>query len=96
MIKLPIHPVVFNGVVDLMMRDFTCDIDQAIRITEKLILSLRSKDLDITRGNWMLGPSIVDEPRTAGRGKATWDRMTEAGEEWENSLGGKRPWVEVQ
>jgi len=44
----------------------------------------------------MLGPSIVDEPRTAGRGKATWDRMTEAGEEWENSLGGKKPWVEVQ
>ena len=58
MIKSPIQPIIFQGVTDLMMRDFSCDIDQAIRITEKLILSLRSKDLDIVRGNgWSCRPS---------------------------------------
>jgi len=95
MIKSPIQPIIFQGVVDLMMRDFSCDIDQAIRITEKLIHSLRSKDLDIIRGNWMEQPSIVDQPRT-GRGKTTWDRMTAEGEEWEDRLGGRKPWIEVQ
>jgi len=95
MIKAPIHPVVFNGVVDLMMRDFSCDIDQAIRITEKLILSLRSKDLDITRGNWMKQPPIYEQARER-RGRPSWEQMLEAEEESQNDLRGRRPWIEVQ
>lgn len=96
MTKTPIQPIIFHGVVDLMMRDFSCDIDQAIRLTEKLILSLRTKDLDITRGNWMEQDPIIDERPGRGRGRTTWERMEAEGDEWETHLGGRKPWIEVQ
>ena len=83
-IRTPIQPIIFHGLCELLMRDFSCTLDQAIPLAERLIHSLRSKDLDIVRGNWMEEPPIKDEPRQ-GRGRQSWEQLAQDADEWVNS-----------
>ena len=85
MIRSPIQPIIFHGLCELLMRDFSCTIDQAIPLAERLIASLRTKDLDIVRGNWMEEPPIKDDRPREGRGRQTWEQMAADADEWVNS-----------
>lgn len=77
----PIHPIILQGLVEILHRDFgSKDPEQTVKLAVRLIGSLRSKDMDIIRGNWMDYPEILER-----RDKPTWETAMRDAEEWIDS-----------
>jgi hypothetical protein len=75
--RKPIHPIIFQGMVEILMRDFNCDVDQAVSLGKRLIVSMRSKDMDVVMGDWMEHPEILKKDR-----RPTWEQIGRDAEEW--------------